>query len=392
VDIAARISSIGVSSTLKVWVEAERLRSAGVDLVDLGAGEPDFPTPENVKLAASRAIEGNFTKYTAASGTLELREAVCERHARDFGTSYGPGECLITAGGKHAVFNLVQALVSPGDEVVIPVPYWVTYKDVVHYSGGKCVFLETSRADGFRLTSAMLEPCLTARTRMVVVNSPSNPTGAVVERGEFERICALASRRGIYILTDECYGGLVYGGAPYSVASAPGARGTVLVAGSLSKTYAMTGWRVGYALASAEIVGAMLKLQSHSTGNISSISQKAAVEALRGPQDSVDRMRDEYRRRRDYILSRLRAMPAVECAEPEGAFYAFPAIAGMGSSADFAARLLHEARLAIVPGEAFGAEGHIRISYAASPGELKRGMDRLEAFLGSAGPRDAALR
>jgi aspartate aminotransferase len=381
VEIAARISAIGVSSTLKVFVEAERLRAAGVDLVDLGAGEPDFPTPANVKQAAQRAIDQNFTRYTAAAGTLELREAVCARHSRDFGTAYTPGECLVTAGGKHAVFNFIQAVVGPGDEVVIPVPYWVTYKDGVQYSSGKCVFVETRGEEGFRLTAAMIEPHLTTRTRMLIVNSPSNPNGAVVGREEFERICALASRRGIYILSDECYCQFVYDGLPYSAASAPGARQTVLVAGSLSKTYAMTGWRVGFALAPAAIAGAMLKLQSHSTGNITSVAQKAAVEALSGPQESVRQMLAEYRRRRDFVLGRLSAMPGVACDVPQGAFYVFPGIAGMGSSAQFAARLLHEARVAVVPGEAFGAEGHIRISYAASMRELGRGMDRLEAFL-----------
>src|SRR5450755_1279426 len=203
--IAERISAISVSSTMKVSAEADRLRGEGVDVVDFGAGEPDFPTPDNIKQAAIRALEQNFTKYTAASGTLELKKAVCERHTQDFGTAYKPAECLITVGGKHLIFNLTQALINPGDEVVIPVPYWVTYKDVVNYAGGKCVFVETDEDNGFALTAAMIAPHLTAKTRMIIINSPSNPSGAVVDQAEFEKIYAATSKRGIYLLTDECY-------------------------------------------------------------------------------------------------------------------------------------------------------------------------------------------
>jgi aspartate aminotransferase len=382
-EIAERMSAISVSSTMQVAAEAGRLRAAGVDVVDFGPGEPDFPTPANIRKAAFEAIEQGFTKYTATAGTMELREAVCGRHAKDFGTSYTPDECLITVGGKHAVFNLVQALVNPGDEVVIPVPYWVTFKDVVSYAGGKCVFVETSETDHFRLTAAMIEPHLTARTKLLVINSPCNPSGAVVDAAEFERIHDMAARRGILILTDECYCQFVYESRPYSVASAPGARHNVLVVGSLSKTYAMTGWRVGFALAPAAVIRAMLKLQSHCTSNVTSIAQKAAVEALRGPQDSVQQMLAEYRRRRDYVVGRLCSMAGASCTRPQGAFYVFPRIAGVKSSTEFASRLLDEARVAVVPGEAFGAEGHIRISYATSMHELGKGMDRLEAFLGN---------
>ncbi|MGA3017119.1 MAG: pyridoxal phosphate-dependent aminotransferase [Bryobacteraceae bacterium] len=385
--IAERISSISVSSTLKVAGDAEKLRAEGVDVVDFGAGEPDFPTPDNIKQAAVRALEQNFTKYTPAGGTAELKKAVCERHAQDFGTDYEPGECLITVGGKHAIFNLTQALLNPGDEVVIPVPYWVTYKDVVHYAGGKCVFVETDENNGFALTAAMIEPHLTDRTKMAIINSPSNPSGALVERGEFEKIFRMTSARGIYLLTDECYCKFLYDSEPYSIASAAGAKETVLVAGSLSKTYAMTGWRIGFGLAPAAIVGAMLKLQSHSTSNPTSISQKAAVEALRGPQESVSTMLAEYRRRRDFVVERLRAIPGVTCQEPRGAFYAYPNVGvvlgknGIGSMQQLAERLLAEVHLAVVPGEAFGTDRHIRISYATSMKELKRGLERLHGFI-----------
>src|SRR6266478_3624430 len=360
--LAQRISSISVSSTMKVSSDAEKLRSEGVDIVDFGAGEPDFPTPDNIKQAAIRALEQNFTKYTAAGGTAELKKAVCERHAKDFGTSYKPNECLITVGGKHVIFNLTQALINPGDEVVIPVPYWVTYKDVVNYAGGKCVFVDGDEAQGFIVTAAMIEPHLNERTKLVIINSPSNPSGAVLDRDEFEKIYKLTSARGIYLMTDECYCKFLYDSEPFSIASLPGAKESVLVAGSLSKTYAMTGWRIGFGLVPSAIVGAMTKLQSHSTSNPTSISQKAAVEALRGPQESVGRMLAEYRKRRDFVINRLRAIPGVTCAEPRGAFYAYPNLGvvlgknGIPNTLQLAERLLAEANVAVVPGEAFGTE------------------------------------
>jgi len=385
--IAERISSISESSTMKVSADAERLRSEGVDVVDFGAGEPDFPTPDNIKQAAIRALDQNFTKYTAAGGTAELKKAVCDRHAQDFGTAYKPNECLITVGGKHAIFNLTQAVINPGDEVVIPVPYWVTYKDVVNYAGGHCVFVATDESQGFTVTASMIEPHLTPRTKMVIINSPSNPSGAVMDRGEFEEIFRLTSERGIYLLTDECYSKFLYDSQPYSIASLPGAKETVLVAGSLSKTYAMTGWRMGFALVPQPIVAAMTKLQSHSTSNPTSISQKAAVEALRGPQDSVGIMLAEYRKRRDFVVRRLREIPGVRCAEPRGAFYAYPNLgaaigkSGIQNTLQLSERLLAEANVAVVPGEAFGTDRHVRISYATSMQELERGLDRIHQFI-----------
>jgi len=386
--IADRISLISVSSTMKVAAEAERLRAEGADIVDFGAGEPDFPTPDNIKQAAVRALDENFTKYTAVSGTADLKKAVCEYHARHFGTDYKPAECLITVGGKHIIFNAMQALVNPGDEVVIPVPYWVTYKDVVNYAGGKCVFVDTDETNGFAVTAAMIEPHLTARTKMVIINSPSNPSGALVNRAEFEKIFRMTRDRGIYLMTDECYCFFLYDSEPFSIASLPGATETVLVAGSLSKTYAMTGWRIGFGLMPAPIIGAMTKLQSHSTSNPTSIAQKAAAEALRGPQESVKVMLAEYRRRRDFIVGRLRAIPGVTCAEPRGAFYAYPNLgvvlgksSGIQNTLQLAERLLAEAGVALVPGEAFGTDRHVRISYATSMKELERGLDRVHQFV-----------
>jgi aspartate aminotransferase len=386
-EIAQRISTISVSSTMKVAADADRLRREGVDVVDFGAGEPDFPTPDNIKNAAIAALAANFTKYTPAGGTQELRQAICERHRADFGTQYTVAECMVTVGGKHAIFNLIQALVDPGDEVVIPVPYWVTYKDVVNYAGGTCVFVDTDEANGFELTAAMLEPHLTSRTKLLIVNSPSNPSGAVLTRDEFIRIYELTASRGISLLTDECYCQFLYDDSPFSIASVPGARENVLVAGSLSKTYAMTGWRIGFALAPAPLISAMTKLQSHSTSNPTSIAQKAAVEALRGPQDSVPAMLAEYRKRRDFVIGRLREIPGVSIVVPRGAFYAYPNISvayGGGkvkNSLEFAEKLLGEAHVAVVPGEAFGTADHVRISYATSMHELERGLDRLHRFI-----------
>ena len=372
---------------MKVSADAEKLRAQGEDVVDFGAGEPDFPTPDNIKLAAIRALEQNFTKYTPAGGTGELKAAVCERHAKDFGTAYSPSECIITVGGKHVIFNLTQALVNPGDEVVIPVPYWVTYKDVVNYAGGICVYVDTDEQNGFAVTAAMIEPYLTARTRMIILNSPSNPSGAVVDRAEFEKIYRLTSARGIYLMTDECYCQFLYDSEPFSIASLPGSKETVLVAGSLSKTYAMTGWRIGFGLVPAPIVTAMTKLQSHSTSNPNSIAQKASVEALRGPQESVSEMLAEYRKRRDFVIQRLRAIPGVTCAEPRGAFYAYPNLgvaigkSGIANTTQFAERLLADEKVAVVPGEAFGTNHHVRISYATSMKELERGLERLHRFV-----------
>ena len=386
-EIAERISSISVSSTMKVAADAEKLRSEGVDVVDFGAGEPDFPTPDNIKQAAIRALDQNFTKYTAAGGTAELKQAICERHKADFGTDYKPSECIVSVGGKHVIFNLTQAIINAGDEVIIPVPFWVTYKDVVNYAGGKCVFVNTNEEDGFTIKAAMIEAALSPKTRIVLINSPSNPSGAVLDREEFEKILHLCVKRGIYLLTDECYCHFLYEGSPFSIASVPGAKDTALVAGTMSKTYAMTGWRVGFGLAPTALIGAMTKLQSHSTSNPTSIAQKAAVEAMRGPQDSVQKMLAEYRKRRDFVIARLRAIPGVRCAEPKGAFYAYPNIGvalgknGIASTMQFAERLLAEAHVAVVPGEAFGTDRHVRISYATSMHELERGLGRLHKFI-----------
>ncbi|HLK21302.1 MAG TPA: pyridoxal phosphate-dependent aminotransferase [Bryobacteraceae bacterium] len=385
-DLAERISLISESSTMKVAADADRLRREGKDVVDFGAGEPDFPTPENIKKAAIAAIDANFTKYTATGGTLELKNAICDRHRTDFGTNYSPAECMVTVGGKHAIFNLMQAVIGEGDEVIIPVPYWVTYKDVVNYAGGKCVFVPTDEAQGFTFTADMIAPYITSRSKLLIINSPNNPSGAVLSREEFEKIYKLAAKRGVRLMTDECYCQFLYDDKPFSIASMPDAKEHVVVAGSLSKTYAMTGWRIGFALAPKPLIDGMMKLQSHTTSNPTSVSQKAAIEALRGPQDSVPVMLAEYRIRRDYVVSRLRGIPGVRIAEPKGAFYAYPNVSvgfknGISSALQFSEKLLAEEYVAVVPGEAFGTNEHVRISYATSMNELARGLDRIERFI-----------
>ncbi len=386
--LADRVSLISVSSTMKVAAEADRLRREGVDVVDFSVGEPDFPTPANIKRAAVDAIEKNFTRYTPAGGTVELKQAIIDRHRIDYGTDYKLNEVIAGVGGKHEIFNLMQVLINPGDEVIIPVPYWVTFKDVVNYAGGKCIFVETDEDAGFNLTAEILKQHVTPRTKVVIINSPSNPSGSIIPRAELEKIFALAKAEGFLIITDECYCRFLYDETPFSLASLPGAKDTVIVAGSLSKTYAFTGWRIGFALAPAPVITAINNLQSHSTSNPTSIAQKAAVEAVRGPQESVTEMLTEFRKRRDYVIGRLRAIPGIKVNVPQGAFYAYPNIGAflggrVKTAFEFAEKLLTEQFVATVPGEAFGTNSHIRISYACSMAELERGLDRLEAFIKS---------
>jgi aspartate aminotransferase len=381
-----RINRIQVSATLAVVNEAAKLREGGADLVDLGAGEPHFSTPRHIKDAAIAAINADFTKYTAVAGTTELRDAIVRRHAADFGSAYKREETIATSGGKLALFNAVQVLVDHGDEVIIPVPYWVSFKDIVEYAGGTCVYVETSEEDGFRLTAEMLERAITPRTKAIILNSPNNPTGAVMSREDMTAVARVAAERGIYVITDECYVYLNFSQRPFSVGSLTDIKDQLVIIGSLSKTYAMTGWRLGYALAPASIASAMQKLQSQSTSNATSIVQKAAVAALNGPQDCVTEMRSGYVQLRDRVLGGLKTIPGVHCARPEGAFYVYPNVAqffgrtGVRSASDVARRLLHEAHVVTVPGEGFGTRDHIRLSYATSEKELDRGIDRMRRF------------
>jgi aspartate aminotransferase len=388
IHFADRVNRISVSQTMAVMQEAERFKARGADVVDFGPGEPDFPTPEHIKRAAIKALDENRTKYTATPGIAPLRQAICDWHAAQLASSYQPAECIVTVGGKHAVFNSICSLVNGGDEVVIPAPYWVSYPDIVKYAGGAPVIVETREKDGFSPRPEDIGKAITPRTRVVIINSPSNPTGAVIPQNEFVRILEVCQKHGVWLLSDECYSHFVYGDArPYSIASVPGSKEHVIIAGSFSKTFAMTGWRTGYALAPAPLVGAITKLQSQSTSNPNSIAQYAALEAMRGSMDSVGVMLAEYARRRELILAGLRAIPRVTCTAPQGAFYVFPNVSAhvnveMPDDTAIAKQLLEREHVAVVPGEAFGAPGHVRISYATSIERIEEGLRRLTRFFG----------
>ena len=384
---ADRIGRIEVSATMAVAAEAAKLRAQGANLVDFGAGEPHFPTPRHIKDAAIAALEANFTRYTVVPGIPELRKAIVERHATDFGSDYGVDEAIFTAGGKLALFNTLQILVDHGDEVILPVPYWVSFKDIIQYAGGNVVYLETSEAESFRITADAIEKAITPRTKAIILNSPSNPAGSVVSAEDLERIVHLAHDRGIFLLLDECYVYLNYAGKPVSGGSFTWAKDHLVVLGSLSKTYAMTGWRAGFALASKPVVANLSKLQSQSTSNATSFVQKAAIAALAGSQECVSEFRAEFIDLRDYMLARLTAIPGITCTKPEGAFYVYPNISaylgkgGIKTATELATRLLHEAHVVTVPGEAFGTGEHIRISYPVTKQNIDEGTRRMGEFL-----------
>jgi len=387
--LTQRINRIEPSATMAVVAEADKLRQQGIDVVDFGAGEPHFSTPQHIKDAAIAAIQSNFTKYTAVGGTAELRDAIVQRHAADFRSDYRREEVIASVGGKHALFNAIQVLVDHGDEVILPVPYWVSFKDIVRYAGGTCVLLQSDEQQGFRVTAEMIERLVTPRTKLIILNSPANPSGAVMSPQDLAEVVRLASERGIWVISDECYVYLNYTGQRFSVGGLRDYRERMVIVGSLSKTYAMTGWRLGYALAPAPVVSAMQKLQSQSTSNPASMVQKAAVAALKGPQQCVEDMRLEYIQLRDQVVQGLRSIPGVRCTLPEGAFYAYPNVSAfLGSSAvrsasDLAGKLLRDGHVATVPGEGFGTGEHIRVSYATSTAELDRGLERMRKFLGS---------
>jgi len=385
-QLSESISRISVSPTAAVVMKADKLKSSGINLVDFGAGEPDFPTPENIKRAGIEALEKNFTKYTATGGIRELKAAIVERHARDFGSNYTPQECLVTVGGKQAIFEAVAATVNPGDEVLLPVPYWVSFLDIIRYAGGNAVLVATDQEKNFALTAAEAAKRITPKTRMMIVNSPNNPTGAVVPPEEMQKVVALAIERDLLLLSDECYCHFLYDGRkPYSLGSTR-ERDHLVITGSFSKTYSMTGWRVGYALGTEKLLSSMLKLQSHSTSNPTSFAQRGALEALRGPQDSIARMLAEYTRRRDSIVEGLRTIPGVRLMKPQGAFYVYPDISaylkkdGVADATKLAEKLLDEAHVAVVPGPAFGTEDHVRISYATSLDQINEGLGRMKDF------------
>ncbi len=394
--LADRLKTLAPSSTLAVQAKARELRAKGIDVISFGAGEPDFDTPERVKDAAVQAMRRGQTKYTEVGGIVELRAAVCAKLKRDNGLAYEPADVLVSVGAKHTLFNLIVALVNPGDEVLVPSPYWVSYPEQVRLLGGVPVEVATSESTGFDLDPARLAAAVTTRTKLIVVNSPNNPTGAVFSPAALQAVARLAVERGLWIVSDECYEALTFEGRHVSIASfGPDVRARTLTVNTCSKAYAMTGWRIGYAAGPRELIRAMTDVQSQVTSNPSSIAQWAAVEALTGPQDEVAKMAGEFDRRRRLIVAGLNALPGVRCVMPKGAFYAFANVSGLfgrtwrrpegalklSSSLDVTGFLLEEARVAVVPGKDFGSDAHVRLSYATSDALISEGLARMGAAL-----------
>jgi aspartate aminotransferase len=387
--LAARMSRIASSPTMKGTVAAENLRKQGFDVVDLGAGEPDFPTPEHVKLAGKRAIDANFTKYTANTGTSELKQAIVARYKADYGVDYAENQVIVTAGGKQSLANAILALFGPGDEVITHAPGWPTIPEQIKLAEATPVIVHAHAENGFTLTADLFLDALTPRTKGIVINSPANPTGALISEDELTKIAKVAGGKGIWVLIDLCYEKLIYEPVPHNL---PGVlqrelRDRSVLSGSASKAYAMTGWRCGWTIAPKEVIAACGALQSHQTSNACSITQRAVVAALQGPQECVTEMLEEYRKRRDHVLGWLTADPRIKCQKPAGAFYLFLDITellspnGVRTSLEFADRLINESYVVTTAGEAFDAPGFLRISYANSLENLKTAADRIATFV-----------
>jgi aspartate aminotransferase len=393
--LADRTALIKPSVTLAIAAKAGKLRAAGVDVVNFSAGEPDFDTPEHIKAAAVEALRKGMTKYTDVKGIEPLREAITQKYQKEYGLSYRKEDVVVSCGAKHSLYNLLQAVVNPGDEVLIPAPYWVSYSDMALLAGGVPKLISTNEATGFRIKPEQLQAALTPKTRVFFLNSPCNPTGASYNREELLAIGAILERHDCLILADDIYEKIIYDGFQVHniIALCPALRERTIIVNGVSKTYAMTGWRIGYALGPSDVIAAAGKIQSQSTSNPTSIAQAAALEAIRGPQDEVGIMVREFQKRRNAIVDKLNAIPGIHCLKPEGAFYVFPNInallgkAGNGkklaSPCDVADYLLEEARVAGVPGEDFGSREHIRFSYATSLEDIEKGCARI---------RDAVLR
>ncbi|MDD5711340.1 MAG: pyridoxal phosphate-dependent aminotransferase [Smithellaceae bacterium] len=391
--LAKRIGMIKPSPTLAITAKAESLRAEGRDIIGFGAGEPDFDTPANVKAAAVKAIDQGFTKYTPVGGTNDLKDAIIGKLERDNGLAYKRNQIVVSCGAKHTLYNLAQVLFEEGDEVIIPAPYWVSYPDIVILTGAKPVIVETKEEDGFKLRPEALKAAITKKTKAVVINSPSNPTGAAYTKAELDKLAEIIVPAGIIAISDDIYEKIIYDGfsfADIAQASEEMKKLTVVVNG-VSKAYAMTGWRIGYAAGPEEIIAAISKIQSQNTSNPTSIAQKAAEEALKGDQQIVSVMVAEFNKRRNFIAAALNAMPGVSCLNPQGAFYVFPNVSGLfgksfggkviRGSGDLAGFLLEEANIAVVAGEAFGSDRHIRLSYATSMAKIEEGMKRMTAAL-----------
>jgi aspartate aminotransferase len=380
-----RINAIEMSSTSATVNTVAQMRRSGVSVVDLGPGEPHFATPEHIKQAAIGAIHNNKTKYTAVPGTAELREAIVQRHQKDFGSNYSVEEVIACPGGKYALFMAMQILVEEGDEVVVPTPSWVSFKDMIRFAGGKCVFVDTTQND-FVLTPKIVERALTSRTKAIILNFPNNPSGALIDATSLDRIVEMAVERNIWVVADECYVYLTFAGKPLSVGQLKRHASNLVIVGSLSKTYAMTGWRVGYALAPAAVISAMQTLQSQEISCPCSVSQIAAIAALTGPQDCVQYMRKEYAQLRDQAVAGLKDLPGIRTVTPGGAFFVFPDVSGqlrfrkLNSARELSSLLLRECGVVVVPGEGFGSATHVRLAYSVSKRELARGLQKLREF------------
>lgn len=387
--LSERARKIKSSPTLAIDSRAKAMKASGEDVINFGVGEPDFDTPENIKEAAYRAMKDGMTKYTPVGGVDALKDAIRQKFEKDNGLSFSREEIIVSCGAKHSLYNIAQALYGPGDEVIIPVPYWVSYPDQVLLNDGVPVFVKTFEADSFLLRPEALEEVITARSKALILNSPSNPTGMLYDRKTLAKIAEIALRRGLYIISDEIYEKLVYDGAEHVSIGSLGdeIKAKTIVVNGLSKSHAMTGWRLGYAAGPAEVVKAMTNIQSQSTSNPTSITQYAAIEALTGPQDFIGRMREEFDKRRGFLVDELNDIEGISCISPSGAFYAFPNTRelygrrfrgkAITSSSDLALYLLEEARVALVHGEAFGDDGHLRMSYATSMGDIERGVKRI---------------
>ncbi|MBI4683940.1 MAG: pyridoxal phosphate-dependent aminotransferase [Nitrospirae bacterium] len=392
--LSQRAKAIKPSPTLAIDAKAKALKAQGIDVIGFGVGEPDFDTPQNIKDAGIKAIEMGFTKYCPVGGTDDLKDAIIEKLKQDNGLSYERGEIIVSCGAKHSLYNIAMTVLEKGNEVIIPAPYWVSYPDIVALADAKPVIVNTSEKNGFKMTAEEFRKAITPETKAVIINSPSNPTGSLYSRKELEGIAEAAVEKKILIISDDIYEKLVYEGFKFiSIASiSKEVKDLTIVVNGVSKAYAMTGWRIGYAAGAKEIVTAMTNIQSQSTSNPTSIAMKASTEALVGPQDAVASMVKEFDRRRVYMVDRLNKIKGITCMRPNGAFYAFPNVTGLlgknfngkliETSSDMATLLLDEVKVALVPGSAFGAEGFLRLSYATSMEKIKEGIDRVEKAVG----------
>ena len=392
-ELSKRVQQLVPSPTLALTAKAISMRAEGLDVVSFGAGEPDFDTPNHIKHAAIEAIQSGFTKYTPVGGVDQLKDAIIEKFRRDNGISYDRSEILVSCGGKHAIYNLAQALLDPGDEVIIPAPFWVSYPPIVELTGATPIIIETSSHDGFKLAPQRLSETITPRTKALILNSPCNPTGAAYDREELETLAEIVLKRGIYVISDEIYEKIVFDSFRFtSIASLDkDLKDRTIIVHGLSKTYSMTGWRIGFTAGPVELIRAMTNIQSQSTSNPTSIAQKAAIVALNGPQEPVADMVKVFQDRRDLIVERVNAIEGVLCMKPQGAFYVFPDFSHwfgrfwkgheLAGSLDLADHFLTTSCVAMVPGVSFGVEGHMRLSFATSTENIEKGLDRIEEAL-----------